>query len=179
MMVDFSKWEEAWKSYSPSNNATPGSPAYICNEIGMTLAIVAAVSVLAVTVYAYATGEDIEHGKTSHIIMCMFSLAIVGVILMFMSEQLPSHSTSSTKPPTLSKQIERTWDLDALDGCKRIGGEGVFDGEDLPDSRLKDGNWDCVAHSDKHTQHVTVYIKGDKVGLYDIGGDALKTKEEK
>ena len=185
-MVDFSKWEEAWKSYSPSNNATPGSPAYICNEIGMTLTIVAAVLILAVTVYAYATGEDIEHGKTSHVIMCMFSLAIVGVILMFMSEQLPSHSTSGAKPPTLSKQIERTWDLNALDGCKRTGGENDFpvfgwlnDGEDLPDSRLKDGNWDCVAHSDKHTQHVTVYIKGDKVGLYDIGGDALKTKEEK
>lgn len=51
MMVDFSKWEEAWKSYSPSNNATPGSPAYICNEIGMTLAIVAAVLILAVTFY--------------------------------------------------------------------------------------------------------------------------------
>lgn len=178
-MVDFSKWVEAWNTYSPSHKITPGSPAYICNEIGMTLAMVAAVLALAVTVYAYATGEDIEHGKTSHIIMCMFSLAIVGVILMFMSEQLPSHSTSSTKPPTLSQQIERTWNLDALDDCKRTGGEGVFDGEDLPDSRLKDGNWDCVAHSDKHTQHVTVYIKGDKVGLYDIGGDALKTKEEK
>lgn len=178
-MVDFSKWEEAWKSYSPSNNATPGSPAYICNEIGMTLAIVAAVLVLAVTVYAYATGKDIEHGKTSHIIMCMFSLAIVGMILVFMSEQLPSHSTSGAKPPTLSKQIERTWDLNALDGCKMISGENGFDGEDLPDSRLKDGNWDCVAHSDKRTQHVTVYIKGDKVGLYDIGGDVLKTKEEK
>ena len=146
----------------------------------MTLAMVAAVLVLAVTVYAYATGEDIEHGKTSHIIMCMFSLAIVGVILMFMSEQLPSHSTSSTKPPTLSQQIERTWNLDALDDCKRTGSENDFPVfGDLPDSRLKDGNWDCVAHSDKHTQHVTVYIKGDKVGLYDIGGDALKTKEEK
>lgn len=109
MMVDFSKWVEAWNTYSPSHKITPGSPAYICNGIGMTLAMVAAVLALAVTVYAYATGEDIEHGKTSHIIMCMFSLAIVGVILMFMSEQLPSHSTSSTKPPTLSQQIGRTW----------------------------------------------------------------------
>lgn len=172
-MVNFSKWVEAWSAYSPSHKITPGSPAYICNEIGMTLAIVAAVLALAVTVYAYATGEDIEHGKTSHIIMCMFSLAIVGVILMFMSEQLPSHSTSSTKPPTLSKQIERTWDLDALDGCKRIGGEGVFDGEDLPDSRLKDGNWDCIASTDEHTQHVLVHIKGDKVGLYKADGKAL------
>lgn len=178
-MVDFSKWEEAWKSYSPSNNAAPGSPAYICNEIGMTLAMVAAVLVLAVTLYAYATGEDAEHGKPARILTFMCALAIAGVALMLVSIQLPSHSTSGAKPPTLSKQIERTWDLDALDGCKRIGGEGVFDGEDLPDSRLKDGNWDCVAHSDKHTQHVTVYIKGDKVGLYDIGGDALKTKEEK
>lgn len=169
MMVDFSKWVEAWNTYSPSHKITPGSPAYICNGIGMTLAMVAAVLALAVTVYAYATGEDIEHGKTSHIIMCMFSLAIVGVILMFMSEQLPSHSTSSTKPPTLSQQIGRTWNLDALDDCKRTGGEN-----DLPDSRLKDGNWDCVASTDEHTQHVLVHIKGDKVGLYDAQGKALK-----
>lgn len=169
-MVDFSKWVEAWNSYSPSHKITPGSPAYICNEIGMTLAMVSAVLALAVTVYAYATGEDIEHGKTSHIIMCMFSLAIVGAILMFMSEQLPSHSTSSTKPPTLSQQIGRTWNLDALDDCKRTGG----DGEALPDSRLKNGNWDCVASTDEHTQHVLVHIKGDKVGLYDAQGKALK-----
>lgn len=168
-MVDFSKWVEAWNTYSPSHKITPGSPAYICNEIGMTLAMVAAVLALAVTVYAYATGEDIEHGKTSHIIMCMFSLAIVGVILMFMSEQLPSHSTSDTKPPTLSQQIEGTWNLDALDDCKRTGGEN-----DLPDSRLKDGNWDCIASTDEHTQHVLVHIKGDKVGLYDAQGKALK-----
>lgn len=181
MMVDFSKWVEAWNTYSPSHKITPGSPAYICNGIGMTLAMVAAVLALAVTVYAYATGEDIEHGKTSHIIMCMFSLAIVGVILMFMSEQLPSHSTSSTKPPTLSQQIGRTWNLDALDDCKRTGGENDFpvfgwlnDGEDLPDSRLKDGNWDCVASTDEYTQHVLVHIKGDKVGLYDAQGKALK-----
>lgn len=177
-MVDFSKWEEAWKSYSPSNNATPGSPAYICNEIGMTLAIVAAVLILAVTVYAYATGKDIEHGKTSHIIMCMFSLAIVGVILVSMSEQLPSHSTSSTKPPTLSQQIERTWNLDTLNGCKRIDGtDSIFgsNGEHLPDSKLKNGNWDCVASTDEHTQRVLVHIKGDKVGLYDANGKMLKT----
>ncbi|MFZ3481535.1 hypothetical protein ACMEZ0_09970 [Bifidobacterium adolescentis] len=137
----------------------------------MTLAMVAAVLALAVTVYAYATGEDIEHGKTSHIIMCMFSLAIVGVILMFMSEQLPSHSTSNTKPPTLSQQIERTWNLDALDDCKRTGDEN-----DLPDSRLKDGNWDCVASTDEHTQHVLVHIKGNKVGLYKADGKALLAK---
>lgn len=175
MMVDFSKWVEAWNTYSPSHKITPGSPAYICNGIGMTLAMVAAVLALAVTVYAYATGEDIEHGKTSRIIMCMLSLAIVGVILMFMSEQLPSHSTSSTKPPTLSQQIERTWNLDALDDCKRTGGE-LNDGEDLPDSRLKDGNWDCVASTDEYTQHVLVHIKGNKVGLYKADGKALLAK---
>lgn len=174
-MKDFTKWVEAWNTYSPSHKITPGSPAYICNEIGMTLAMVAAVLVLAVTVYAYATGEDIEHGKTSHIIMCMFSLAIVGVILMFVSEQLPSHSTSSTKPPTLSQQIERTWNLDALDDCKRTGSENDFPVfGDLPDSRLKDGNWDCVASTDEHTQHVLVHIKGDKVGLYDAQGKVLE-----
>ena len=48
------------------------------------------------------------------------------------------------------------------------------DGEDLPDSRLKDGNWDCIASTDEHTQHVLVHIKGDKVGLYDAQGKALK-----
>lgn len=160
-----------WDAYAESNpgDPTPGTPAAICSNIGLIMAIVSAVLALAVTVYAFATGEDIEHGKTSHIIMCMFSLAIVGVILMFMSEQLPSHSTSSTKPPTLSQQIERTWNLDALDDCKRTGGEN-----DFPDSRLKDGNWDCVASTDEHTQHVLVHIKGDKVGLYDAGGKALR-----
>lgn len=170
MMVDFSKWVEAWNTYSPSHKITPGSPAYICNGIGMTLAMVAAVLALAVTVYAYATGEDIEHGKTSHIIMCMFSLAIVGVILMFMSEQLPSHSTSSTKPPTLSQQIGRTWNLDALDDCKRTGGENDFpvfgwlnDGEDLPDSRLKDGQLGLRRlHGRTYTARAGAY-KGDKV----------------
>lgn len=174
-MKDFTKWVEAWNTYSPSHKITPGSSAYICNEIGMTLAMVSAVLALAVTVYAYATGEDIEHGKTSHIIMCMFSLAIVGVILMFVSEQLPSHSTSSTKPPTLSQQIERTWNLDALDDCKRTGSEMIFP-VDLPDSRLKDGNWDCVASTDEHTQHVLVHIKGNKVGLYKADGKALLAK---
>ena len=177
-MKDFTKWVEAWNTYSPSHKITPGSPVYICNEIGMTLAMVAAVLVLTVTVYAYATREDIEHGKTSHIIMCMFSLAIVGVILMFVSEQLPSHSTSSTKPPTLSQQIERTWNLDTLNGCKRIDGtDSIFgsNGEHLPDSKLKNGIWECVASTDERTQRVLVHIKGDKVGLYDANGKMLKT----
>lgn len=52
--------------------------------------------------------------------------------------------------------------------------DGFNDGEDLPDSRLKDGNWDCVASTDEHTQHVLVHIKGDKVGLYDAPGKGVE-----
>lgn len=43
----------------------------------------------------------------------------------------------------------------------------------MPESRLKDGDWKCVAYTDIQRTELTVHIKGDKVGLYDTNGKAL------
>lgn len=44
----------------------------------------------------------------------------------------------------------------------------------MPESRLKDGDWKCVAYTDIQRTELTVHIKGDKLGLYDTDGKALK-----
>ena len=54
-----------------------------------------------------------------------------------------------------------------------------MDSPKLPKSSLEDGDWKCVAYTDNQRTEVTVHIKGDKVGLYDIGGGVLKTKGER
>lgn len=43
----------------------------------------------------------------------------------------------------------------------------------MPESRLKDGDWKCVAYTDIQRTELTVHIKGDKLGLYDTDGKAL------
>lgn len=87
---------------------------------------------------------------------------------------LPSHNDAHvSEPPALSTQIERTWGLDEMGDCKNTS-HGLTDSPSLPKSSLDDGDWKCVAYTDNQRTEVTVHIKGDKVGLYDTDGKALK-----
>lgn len=180
-MKDFTKWEAMWDAYNRMGEAVSGSPASICQGIGVTLMMVFGfVGLIAVAVIGGMGGDP----EKSPFFRLTTAIAVIGGVLALASFVLPSHNDAHvSEPPTLSQQIERTWNLDALDDCKRTGGENDFpvfgwrnDGEDLPDSRLKDGNWDCVASTDEHTQHVLVHIKGNKVGLYKADGKALLAK---
>lgn len=36
-MLDFSKWEAMWDAYNRMDEAMSGSPASICQDIGVTL----------------------------------------------------------------------------------------------------------------------------------------------
>lgn len=56
--------------------------------------------------------------------------------------------------------------LDDLGECRNGG-------QKLPESRLEDGDWKCVAYTDSQRTELTVHIKGDKVGLYKADGKAL------
>ena len=62
-----------------------------------------------------------------------------------------------------------TWNLNDLGEC-RSGGQK------MPESRLEDGDWKCVAYTDGQRTELTVHIKGDKVGLYKADGKALLAK---
>ena len=89
---------------------------------------------------------------------------VIGGVLALASPFLPSHNDARiSEPPTLTEQIERTWNLDELDGCRNMG-HGLTDNPSLPKSGLEDGDWKCVAYTDNQRAEVTVHIKGDKVG---------------
>lgn len=62
-----------------------------------------------------------------------------------------------------------TWNLEDLGECR----SGV---QKLPESRLEDGDWECVAYTDTHRTELTVHIKGNKAGLYKTDGKALVAK---
>lgn len=178
-MVDFSKWVDAWNAYDPGGRAVAGSPAGICSGIGAALVLAGAVLTIVVMLVLGLTDKGEDDRRSSRILASLCALVILGAALMLASSQLPSHTASNTKPPSLSGQIERTWGLDDLSGCNKTNANGtllIFGDTKLPDSRLKDGDWECIAYTDDGKQYVTVHIKGDKVGLYDMGGDALKTK---
>ena len=87
----------------------------------------------------------------------------IGMVLAFASLALPSHTP---RPPSLSAQIIKTWNLDDLGEC-RSGGQK------LPESRLEDGGWKCVIYTDSQRTELTVHIEGNKVGLYKADGKAL------
>lgn len=74
-------------------------------------------------------------------------------------------------PQTLKSEITQVWGL-----------ESVSSECDLPDRELPARNMRCyVTDKDKRKRLVEIRVSkdGTKLGLYDIGGDALKTKEEK
>ena len=143
-----------WDAYNRMGEAVSGSPASICQGIGVTLMMVFDfVGLIAVAVIGGGGGE-----------------------LALASPFLPSHNDARiSEPPTLTEQIERTWNLDELDGCRNMG-HGLTDNPSLPKSGLEDGDWKCVAYTDNQRAEVTVHIKGDKVGLYKADGKALLAK---
>lgn len=65
-----------------------------------------------------------------------------------------------------SEQIIKTWNLDDLGECRN-------EGQKMPESRLKDGDWKCIAYTDSQRTELTVHINGNKVGLYKADGKAL------
>lgn len=163
-MLDFSKWVAMWDAYD-SGGAVPGSAASICWNIGFWLILFGLLS-LTILIIVFSV-EDVLATKG---ISIFFSVVLaMGVVLAFTSLALPSHTPRSSRPPSLSAQIMTTWNLEDLGEC-RSGGQK------MPESRLKDGDWKCVAYTDIQRTELTVHIKGDKVGLYKADGKALVAK---
>ena len=162
-MLDFSKWVAMWDAYD-SGGAVPGSAANICWNIGFWL-ILFGLLLLIVLIIVFPVAYVLA---TKGISIFLTVVLIMGLVLAFTSLALPSHTPRSSRPPSLSAQIMTTWNLDDLGEC-RSGGQK------MPESRLKDGDWKCVAYTDIQRTELTVHIKGNKVGLYDTNGKALKT----
>lgn len=159
--MDFSKWEAMWDAYNRMGDPTPGTPAAMCFNIGLIMAIGGIIGAFIVS----------EPDK----LVAMLLASLLGVALLLASLFLPSHNDAHvSEPPTLTEQIERTWNLDELDDCENMG-HGLTDSLKLPKSSLEDGDWKCVIYTDSQRTELTVHIKGDKVGLYDTNGKALKT----
>lgn len=167
-MKDFTKWAAMWDAYAESNpgDPTPGTPAAICSNIGLIMAIGGIIGA-----FIRLASESDKLVTTSAAV----SLAgLLGVALLLASSFLPSHNDAHvSEPPALSTQIERTWGLDEMGDCKNTS-HGLTDSPSLPKSSLDDGDWKCVAYTDNQRTEVTVHIKDDKVGLYDTDGKALK-----
>lgn len=157
-----------WDAYAESNpgDPTPGTPAAICSNIGLIMAIGGIIGA-----FIRLAAESDKLVTTS---AALFLAGLLGVALMLASPFLPSHNDARiSEPPTLTEQIERTWNLDELGDCRNMG-HRLTDNPSLPKSGLEDGDWKCVAYTDNQRTEVTVHIKGDKVGLYDTDGKALK-----
>lgn len=160
-MLDFSKWVAMWDAYD-SGGAVPGSAASICWNIGFGLILFGLLS-LTILIIVFSV-EDVLTTKGISIFLAVALL--MGAVLAFTSLALPSHTPRSSRPPSLSAQIMTTWNLDDLGECRNGG-------QKLPESRLEDGDWKCVAYTDSQRTELTVHIKGNKVGLYKTDGKAL------
>lgn len=164
-MRDFSKWAAMWDAYNRMGEAVSGSPASICQGIGLTMAIVGIIGA-----FIRLASESDKLVTTS---AAVFLAGLLGVALQLTSLFLPSHNDAHvSEPPALSTQIERTWGLDEIGDCKNTS-HGLTDSPSLPKSSLDDGDWKCVAYTDSQRTELTVHIKGDKVGLYKADGKAL------
>ena len=163
-MLDFSKWEAMWDAYNRMGEAVSGSPASICQGIGVTLTMVS----VFVGLIAVAVPEKSPFFCLATVIF------VIGGALALASFVMPSHNdVHISEPPALSTQIERTWGLDEMGDCKNTS-HGLTDSPSLPKSSLNDGDWKCVTYTDSQRTELTVHIKGNKVGLYKADGKALK-----
>lgn len=142
-----------------SRRPHPGTPAAMCFNIGLIMVIGGIIGAFLVS----------ESDK----LVAMLLASLLGIALLLASLFLPSHNDAHvSEPPTLTEQIERTWNLDELDDCENMG-HGLTDSLKLPKSSLEDGDWKCVIYTDSQRTELTVHIKGDKVGLYKADGKAL------
>ena len=167
-MKDFTKWAAMWDAYNRMGEAVSGSPASICQDIGVTLMMVFDfVGLIAVAVIS-GVGDDPEK---SPFFRLTTAIAVIGGVLALTSFVMPSHNVS--EPPALSTQIERTWGLYEMGDCKNSS-HGLTDSPSLPKSSLDDGDWKCVAYTDSQRTELTVHINGNRVGLYKADGTVLK-----
>lgn len=163
-MLDFSKWVSMWDAYDAhgiSGGAVPGSAASVCWNIGFYL-ILLGLLLLSMCIILPAVGVP----DTKGIGIFPAVALLMGLVLAFTSLALPSHTPQPSRPPSLSAQIMTIWNLDDLGEC-RSGGQK------MPESRLEDGDWKCVAYTDVQRTELTVHIKGNKVGLYKADSKAL------
>ena len=159
-MLDFSKWVAMWDAYD-SGGAVPGSAASICWNIGFGLILFGLLPLIVLPVTYVLTTKGIG--------IFLAVALLMGAVLAFTSLALPSHTPQPFRPPSLSAQIIKTWNLDDLGECRNGG-------QKLPESRLEGGDWKCVAYTDSQRTELTVHIKGNKVGLYRADGKALVAK---
>ena len=159
-----------WDAYNRMGEAVSGSPASICQGIGVTLMVFDFVGLIAVAVIGGGGGDP----EKSPFFRLTTAIAVIGGVLALASFVMPSHNDAHvSEPPTLTEQIERTWGLDEMGDCKNTS-HGLIDSPSLPKSSLDDGDWKCVAYTDSQRTELTVHINGNRVGLYKADGTVLK-----
>lgn len=100
-MKDFTKWAAMWDAYNPGD-PTPGTPAAMCFNIGLIMAIGGIIG-------AFICLPS-ESDKLVTMSAAVFLAGLLGVALQLASLFLPSHNDAHvSEPPALSAQIERTW----------------------------------------------------------------------
>lgn len=105
-MLDFSKWEAMWDAYNRMGEAVSGSPASICQDIGVTLMMVSVfVGLVAVAVIGGMGGDP----EKSPFFCLTTAIVVIGGALALASFVMPFHNDAHvSEPPALSTQIERT-----------------------------------------------------------------------
>lgn len=166
-MKDFSKWADMWDAYTSSGDAVPGSPAGICLIIGVLL-LFAAFILPVIVLFSH-----LPDANAAAIVGFAVPL-ILGMSFICVATHLPSHTDASAKPPVLYEQIVGTWNLDDLGDCRNTDGGDWLHGDALPESELRDGDWNCTVYKGGRRTAATVHIHGDRVGLYDSKGKAVK-----
>lgn len=108
-MKDFTKWASMWDAYNRMGEAMSGSPASICQDIGLTLMMVSGfVGLIAVAVIGGMGGDP----EKSPFFCLATAIAVIGGVMALASFVMPFHNDAHvSEPPALSTQIERTWGL--------------------------------------------------------------------
>lgn len=99
-MLDFSKWVDMWDAYNRMGEAVSGSPASICQGIGLTLMMVFGfVGLIAVAVI----GGGGDNPEESPFFCLTTAIAVIGGVLALASFVMPSHNDAHvSEPPALS-----------------------------------------------------------------------------
>lgn len=169
-MLDFSKWEAMWDTYNRMGEAVSGSPASICQDIGVTLMMVfvfvvggtAALVVLALSLLLESNGTVLTFFCGLAVIVTLAGIWVVNFYPIWMGD--------SPEPAVFTTQVEKEFGVHDFSCPPDV--MSVKDG--LPDA----GAYQCTITNGKDEstlKDVRLIVTADnKVGLYDNQGKEMK-----
>mgnify|MGYP000302623975 CR=1 FL=1 len=103
-MKDFTKWAAMWDAYNRMGEAVSGSPASICQGIGVTLMMVFGfVGLIAVAVIGGMGGDP----EKSPFFRLTTAIAVIGGALALASFVMPSHNDAHVSEPPRALHANR------------------------------------------------------------------------